>query len=184
MFLLLSKHSDNQDTLLKELNQSLNKDFKDLALSDAFKHAITLFITPEIITTPFQGQPELECHDCLRRFSNVDPDCTNHFLKVFRVRIIEHNLRVVSKYYQRISLRRLQELTNLSGEELERHLSDMSFSGDLLLKIDRPSGIVSFQANRSAEEILTEWSGDISKMLSLMESTCHLINRENMVHKG
>lgn len=184
LFLLISKHTDAQSALLTQINQSLNKEFKEHALSDAFKHVLQLFITTEIIITPFNGQSELESHNCLSRFANVDIDCAAEFLKLFRVRIIEHNLFVVSKYYQRISLRRLQELTKLPADELEYHLSDMSFSGDLKLKIDRPAGIISFQVKRTPEQILTEWSGDIGKMLSLMESTCHLINRENMVHKA
>ncbi len=182
--MLLSKYSESQSSLLKQINQSLNKEFKELHVSEAFKSVLQLFATMEIITTPFSGQHELESHDSLKRFTNIDPDCAHHFLKLFRVRIIEHNLRVVAKYYQRISLRRLQALTNLQAAELEFHLSDLSFSGDLILKIDRPAGIVSFQSKRTPEQILTEWSGDISKMLSLMESTCHLINRENMVHKA
>jgi hypothetical protein len=33
-------------------------------------------------------------------------------------------------------------------------------------------------------QVLTEWSADIGQLLHLMEATCHLINRENMVYKA
>ena len=68
-------------------------------------------------------------------------------------------------------------------EILEQHLGDLSVSGDAYVKIDRPAGIVSFRSPRQPAEVLSDWSSDIGKLLSLMETTCHLINRENMVYK-
>jgi 26S proteasome regulatory subunit N5 len=34
-----------------------------------------------------------------------------------------------------------------------------------------------------AEETLSDWGSDISELLHLVEKTCHLINKENMLHK-
>lgn len=161
----------------------LTTTFKEAAVSSAVSGALNLFSKDEIIVTPFPGQDSVENHSCFRAFLAVNGDIAQYFIHEFRNRIIEHNLRVVAKYYQRVSLARLQQLVSLSADDLESHLSELSFTGDLTLKIDRPSGIVSFKPLRSSEEILTEWSGDIAKMLNLMEATCHLINRENMVHK-
>jgi len=31
--------------------------------------------------------------------------------------------------------------------------------------------------------VLQDWASDISKMLSLVETTCYLINKETMMHK-
>lgn len=53
----------------------------------------------------------------------------------------------------------------------------------LYVKIDRPSGVVSFQQPRSAEEVLSDWSSDLGKLLGILEATTHLIHRETMVHK-
>ncbi len=162
----------------------LTTDWKDLGVNKLYTHALHLFTTDEIIVTPFQGQQEFEQSECLFLYDNSETQFSKHFVDQFRKCVIEHNLRVVSKYYKRIRLSRLAELTNLLPEQLERHLSELSFSGDILLKIDRPNGIVSFEVKRSPEEVLSEWSSDISKMMQLMETTCHLINRENMVHKA
>ena len=34
-----------------------------------------------------------------------------------------------------------------------------------------------------ANEIINEWSSKISSLLGLIDNTCHLINRENMIYK-
>ena len=57
-----------------------------------------------------------------------------------RLRVTEHNLLVVSKYYARIRLGRLAELLDLPPAEAERHLSDMVVAGAVAAKIDRPAG--------------------------------------------
>jgi len=50
-------------------------------------------------------------------------------------------------------------------------------------KIDRPAGLVTFAPKVSPEETLSAWSSDLGSLLSLVERTCHLINKENMLHK-
>ena len=49
--------------------------------------------------------------------------------------------------------------------------------------MDRPAGIVTFAPKASAEETLSAWSSDLGALLGLVEQTCHLIHKENMVHK-
>jgi hypothetical protein len=53
----------------------------------------------------------------------------------------------------------------------------------LYLRIDRPAGIVTFARPQTAEAVLSDWSASIASLLHLTETTCHLINRENMVYK-
>ena len=74
-------------------------------------------------------------------------------------------------------------MLGLDLDQLEQFLGEMSSSGDIYVKIDRPAGIVSFLQPRSPDTVLGDWAADISSLLGLMEATCHLINRENMVHK-
>lgn len=84
------------------------------------------------------------------------------------------------------------------------------FRAQLYARIDRPAGIISFAPPKSPNELLNEWSSDIGErsahpfihessvggstctyvlclrtgsLLNLVESTCHLIHKENMVHK-
>jgi len=53
----------------------------------------------------------------------------------------------------------------------------------VVAKIDRPAGLVTFAPKVSPEETLSAWSSDLGSLLSLVERTCHLINKENMLHK-
>jgi 26S proteasome regulatory subunit N5 len=176
-FVLVSKFDNHQVDLVHRL-----KALKDISvLHPVYGRALQLFSTKEIIPSPFGDQDRFEKHACLSRFGDADTE--KHFVDLFRKRVIQHNLRVVAGYYRRIRFQRLCELLGLDLEQLEMHLSELASSGDSYLKIDRPSGIVCFGEPRAAAGILSDWASDIGKMLNLMESTCHLIRRENMVHK-
>ena len=89
---------------------------------------------------------------------------------------MEMNARVISKYYKRIRLERMSVLLAVGRDELEKILSDMVSENALYCKIDRPMGIVSFVKNQSPEAV--------SKMLTLIDQTCHLIAKENMVNQA
>eukprot|EP00954_Amorphochlora_amoebiformis_P019597 1333659-Amorphochlora_amoeboformis.AAC.1 len=56
-------------------------------------------------------------------------------------------------------------------------------SKQLHAKIDRPAQIVTFARKKTANEVVDEWSSDVSKLLALVETTCHLINKEIMINK-
>lgn len=183
IFVLLSKFDNHQSDMMHRVKQQLNTLFKNVAMDSSFGAVLNLFTTDEIIVRPFHGQDIIEAHPCLGKISNLQPDIVSHFVKQLGDRVVQHNLRVVSKYYKRIRIERLCVLLSLDAETLEAYLSDMSSAGDMYLKIDRPAGTVSFQKHVEPDEMLSDWSSDIGKMLQLMEATCHLINRENMVYK-
>ncbi|KAE8809397.1 26S proteasome non-ATPase regulatory subunit 12 [Hordeum vulgare] len=101
-----------------------------------------------------------------------------------KLRIIEHNILVVSKYYSRISLKRLADLLCLSLQEAENHISDMVNSKALIAKIDRPMGIVSFWTAQDSNGVLNSWASNLEKLLDLVEKSCHQIHKETMIHKA
>ncbi|KAF8531920.1 26S proteasome non-ATPase regulatory subunit 12 [Gautieria morchelliformis] len=86
-------------------------------------------------------------------------------------RVIEHNIRVISHYYSRIRVARLQTLLDLSTQQTEETLSRLVVSGSIWARIDRPAGVVSFREKRSAEDVMNEWSLDMSKLLGLVEKS-------------
>lgn len=100
-----------------------------------------------------------------------------------RLRVIEHNLAVVSGYYTRITTARLAQILDLTPAEAEQHLSDMVVSGALAAKVDRPAGVVRFGAARGPGAALNAWSGNIGRLLVLVEKTCQQIQKESQVHK-
>jgi 26S proteasome regulatory subunit N5 len=63
---------------------------------------------------------------------------------------------------------------------LEKEIATMVSDGSVYAKIDRPKDIVRFSAPKNPEAVLTEWASDIDKLLHLVETTTHLINKENM----
>lgn len=64
---------------------------------------------------------------------------------------------------------------------LEREISVMVSEGAVYAKIDRPKDIVRFAAPKNPEAVLSDWARDIDKLLHLVETTTHLIDKENMV---
>ena len=97
---------------------------------------------------------------------------------------MQHNVRVVSKYYRQLSVARLANLLGLSEDDAERHVARMVSDSGLYCKIDRPAGVAVFAKPKPADEVLQDWASDIAKMLNLVEMTCHLINKEVMLHPG
>lgn len=182
-FLLASKFDNHQSDMMHRVKAQLSTLFKVLPLNDLYAEALRLFTTYEIIATPFPGQAVLEAHGSLSRSEHLSDESAEFFRQQLRDRVVQHNLRVIARYYKRIHSARLAELLGLTFEALEVHLSEIAAGGDLYLKIDRPAGIVSFHERPLPEQVLTEWSSDVGKMLQLMEATCHIINRENMVYK-
>ncbi|KAK4055717.1 proteasome regulatory particle subunit [Microbotryomycetes sp. JL201] len=102
--------------------------------------------------------------------------------QVLHDRVVEHNIRVISKYYTRITTKRLSELLDLDQAQTETFLSKLVSSKTVYAKIDRPAGTVSFQAPKTGDQVLNEWSSDVSKLMGLIDKTCHLIAKEHAVN--
>lgn len=98
-------------------------------------------------------------------------------------RMTEHNIFVISEHYTRITMARLSALLQLEMDATEKFLCDMVTSSALYAKIDRPAGIVVFQAAKTPNELLNGWATDISSLLDIMEECTHLIYKENIAHK-
>lgn len=74
-------------------------------------------------------------------------------------------------------MNRLCELLKLPAEQTEEYLSQLANNNALTVKIDRPSGIIHFSTKKAPSDILNDWAFDISKLMSLVNKTCHLINK-------
>lgn len=181
IFLLLSPWNNEQSDMMHRVRQLKDLSRPELA---AYREAVIARTTREIIPHPYPQQAILEVHPCMERGSCGGAAVGSHRRDLSHRRILQHNLRIVAGYYTRIHSKRLAEMLSLVPAVLEKELSEMASNGDAHVKIDRPSGIISFERQRAAEEILSDWGSDIAKMLNIMEGTCHLINREMMVHEA
>lgn len=144
----------------------------------SFKTLLTLLTTKEIIAWPLKQQA-----DWGEQTAGIfEGEEGKERLEDLHKRIVQHNIRVVSGFYTRISAERLAELLQLPADQMERLLSEMVSAKQLYAKIDRCVGRITFQKKQAPAEVLTEWASDISQLLTVVEKTCHLINKENMVH--
>jgi len=174
VFAILSPYNNEQSDVLARI--SLDKKLEKLPL---YKTLVTAFMTKEIINwnefKTFYGRE-------FQRFEIFNKESGQSW-EDLQKRIVQHNLRVIAGYYSRITMMRLSDLLGLSADETEKHISDLVVSKSIYAKIDRPAGIINFTRQKNPNDFLNDWASDISRLLSLMERTSHLIDRENMVHK-
>ncbi|XP_023765154.1 26S proteasome non-ATPase regulatory subunit 12 homolog A [Lactuca sativa] len=176
-YLVLSPHDPMQSSLL---NSTLED--KNLSEIPHFRSLLKQVITMEVVqwTSLWNTfKEEFENEKNMLGGSLGDKAAED-----LQERIIEHNILVVSKYYARITVKRLAELLCLTVEEAEKHLSDMVVSKALVAKVDRPLGIVCFQTAKDSNGILNSWAMNLEKLLDLVEKSCHQIHKETMVHKA
>ncbi|KAL9230553.1 hypothetical protein vseg_005891 [Gypsophila vaccaria] len=176
-YLALAPHDPMQSSLL---NSTLED--KNLSEIPKFKSLLKQLVTMEVILwTALWSEFEVEFDN---EKTSLGGALGEKAAEDLRQRVIEHNILVVSKYYSRISLKRLADLLCLSLKDAEKHLSDMVVSNALVAKIDRPMGIVCFQAIKDSNEVLNSWSMNLERLLDLVEKSCHQIHKETMVHKA
>jgi 26S proteasome regulatory subunit N5 len=91
-------------------------------------------------------------------------------------------MRVMAKYYTRIYTKRMANLLDLSEDETEEFLSNLVINKTISGRIDRLSGIVTFENEKNPNEMLNDWSHNLNKLMMSINKTTHLINKEEMVH--
>eukprot|EP00527_Entomoneis_sp_CCMP2396_P005363 CAMPEP_0198139216 /NCGR_PEP_ID=MMETSP1443-20131203/2565_1 /TAXON_ID=186043 /ORGANISM="Entomoneis sp., Strain CCMP2396" /LENGTH=480 /DNA_ID=CAMNT_0043801289 /DNA_START=38 /DNA_END=1480 /DNA_ORIENTATION=- len=189
-FLALSPYGNEQQDMMNHIAVG---NMAHLEQVPAFQQTIQVFLKKEIIQYPMAAQKELEQIGPIiqqqqqQSSSKMDDDdssasssLADHWHSVFRRRIIQHNIRIVAGYYKQITVPRLATLLQLDPATTELEISSMVSDGSVYAKIDRPASLVRFLAPKSPEAILTDWAADIDHMLRLVETTSHLINKENM----
>lgn len=183
LYIVLAKHDNEQSDLIHRI-------IKEKILQDlpSYKLVLERFTTPELINQAgFCEQFEQELRDGVEGspatevFTRTEEGNTRW--KDLRSRIVEHNIRIMAKYYTRIRLSRMAELLALSEAETEDCLSDMVVAGCVAAKTDRLEGIIDFSQQLDPLENLNEWSRNTNKLMDLVMKTTHLINKEEMVHK-
>lgn len=168
-----------QDNEQVDFMNRINEDTK-LEQVPHFKKLLTLFLTKELMRWP--NFEKIYKQDLDQVFTG-NADQKNELWKDLRKRVVEHNIRVISGYYSRISYTRISQLLDLPSNEAEKFIADLVTGKSIFAKIDRPKGIISFNKRKNPNEFLNEWSSNVGNLLDLIENTCHLIHRENMVHK-
>lgn len=184
LYLVLAPYDNEQADLTHRVLED-----KLLEEIPVYKELLRLFINSELIkwsglcdvyeTELKQGSAKYKATDVF------DPNTEEgqKRWKDLKSRVVEHNIRVMAKYYTRITLKRMAELLDLPVEETENFLSNLVVNKTVLAKTDRPAGVVSFTQSKDPNDVLNDWSNHLSTLMQLVNKTTHLINKEEMVHK-
>ncbi|KAI0080349.1 26S proteasome non-ATPase regulatory subunit 12 [Panus rudis PR-1116 ss-1] len=164
-YIVLAPHDNEQSDMLHRL-------FIDPVLTKLELHyaLVKCFTTPELMRWP---GIEAIYGPHLRKTSVFSSD---KLWEDLHTRVIEHNIRIVAKYYTRITLQRLTTLLDLTLAQTEETLARLVVSKTIWARIDRPAGIVNFRSSRSPEDVMNDWSSDMQRLLSLVEKTWMGVN--------
>ena len=178
-YVLLAPYDNEQSDLLHRIAS----DSRNAQIPEE-NQLLKLFTIPELMRWPIVSQrfgPHLSSTDVFSSEEDkTDPKAHTRWLDL-RKRVIEHNVRVIAKYYTRIQMSRLTQLLDLDDDETESYISKLVTAKTVYAKIDRPARVVSFAKVRGPDEVLNEWSGSMKSLLGLLERIDHLITKEEMM---
>lgn len=181
LYAILAPYDNEQSDLIHRVSQE-----KSLEEIPEYRKLLKAFTTAELISWNYvvtqyesvlrHGTPACLATDVFQ-FNTEDGEKR---WKNFKSRIVEHNIRIMAKYYSRIRLQRMSQLLNLSSDEAEEVLSYMVVNKTIWAKVDRLDGIVNFSAQKHPNETLNDWSRNLNTLMKLVGKTNHLINKEEM----
>uniref|UniRef100_A0A1A9VNB5 PCI domain-containing protein n=1 Tax=Glossina austeni TaxID=7395 RepID=A0A1A9VNB5_GLOAU len=176
LYSVLAPYDNEQSDMMAKLSK-----IKKLEEVPIYKEILRLFMSKELINFDTFN------HDFGTVLAENDmfQDNTKHGRKCIaelKDRLIEHNIRIIAMYYSRVHLKRMSELLNLPATRCEEYLSKLANSDTIRVKIDRPAEIVYFTTKKSASDVLNNWANDVNQLMSLVNKTCHLINKEECIH--
>lgn len=177
MYVILSPYGNEQSDLVAHLRQE--KKLKDIPV---FQEILQIFTVIEVM--PWNTFETTFGHTLRNTsvFSAASAESVARF-EDLKKRVVEHNIRVMAKYYTRITIQRLSQLLDLNEEQTEKNLSALVVSKTVFAKIDRPSGIISFRERQDPNDVLQEWSNGITTLMQQVDKASHLITKERMLHK-
>jgi len=158
---------------------------KLLSSSDTASKLDSTFVRP----TPVDGEVRITNDDKETGLmgTGASAECCAEWARLFRIRIAEHNVQVVSKRYGMITSARLSQMLCLSLEDTEfvvcTMVSDKKRKENIYARVDRPNGIVSFLKPKGTDDVLQAWSGKLEEMLKLVDASCFLIEKEETLQK-
>ncbi|XP_034936172.1 26S proteasome non-ATPase regulatory subunit 12 [Chelonus insularis] len=175
LYLVLAPHEPEQADLTHRLLAD-----KLLEEIPTYKELLRLFVNPELIK--WSGLCEI--YERTLRATEVFSSSTEEGRKRWtelRNRVVEHNIRIMAKYYTKITLTRMAELLDLPVDETEACLCKLVETGVISARTDRPAGVVRFTGTQEPAALLDAWAASLSKLMSLVNHTTHLIHQEEML---
>ncbi|KAF4667934.1 26S proteasome non-ATPase regulatory subunit 12 [Perkinsus chesapeaki] len=182
LYLLLSPYSNEQSDSLYKLRDAEKKRLESVPV---YSELLDSFLAEELVPTPVPNEDVIKAY---KVFNDAAADKEPEYLggeerwNLFRKRVVQHNIvKVAAVYYTRIHTTSLAKMIGVSVDETEKEVCELVTGGFLAAKIDRPAGIVRFGKRLTTTQRLDKWGSDIHSLLDLVESTGHLIAKEQMI---
>ena len=152
------------------LNELLLKYKKELDLDEHILYIVEKRLSDDIILINNNLFNKFKDYEIFKQ--NTD------LIKLFRKYWIQHDLSLFGKFFAKIHIQRIHEMTLIPPDEIEKEISDMVVNNYIFAKIDRIEKIVNFRKKTDHYDVLDNFNYDMDNMLKKIEETCHLINKE------
>jgi len=190
LYIVLSRHDNEQSDLMQRI-----KLIPQLDQIPEYKSLLAIFLKQEIIfwknvilrdygnfLRSEVGKAENGWKFMFQQVFGNDISGQKRF-DLFHKCVGEHNVRMIAKYYTRISFDRMAKLLEFSIEEMETFVCKLIADGVIVgVKIHRPSRIINLRTRRQNLDILDDWGSNIRKLTDTLNKVSHLIIKEEMVH--
>ena len=152
------------------LNELLIKYKKELDKNNHILYIVEKRLSDEIII--IDGK-------LFNRFKDFEIFVKNpDLIKLFRKYWIQHDLSLFEKFFAKIHIKRMSEMTSVPVDEIENEIADMVVNNYIFARINRIEKIVNFRKKTDHHDDLDNFNYDMDNMLKKIEETCHLINKE------
>ncbi|KAL7718918.1 26S proteasome non-ATPase regulatory subunit [Entamoeba marina] len=175
MYLICAKYCPEKKDLMNRL-----KDIRLMETLPLYLDVLQRFLTDEVIDSKrlIELYGGLYQNECLIHMQIELEEIQKQLL----LQVTHHNIRVIAKYYQNITISRFAQLLCITEEELEKQICVLVNAKHIYAKINRLDGVISFIKTKDPREVLGVWADDIDQLLTLVNDTCFLIETEKMVH--
>ena len=156
------------------LNELIIKYKKELDVNKNILYVVEKRLSDDII---------LIDNNLFNRYKDFDIFINNEdLLKLFRKYWIQHDLSLFEKFFGKIHIERISQMTLVPDDEIENELADMVVNNYIFARINRIEKIVNFRKKTDHHDVLDNFNYDMDNMLKKIEETCHLINKEYLKH--
>lgn len=173
MFLSLCPLEQETTEMFRELEKSYKH---DLEANKLMQNLVKIRLSDDVIRIT----PEFINEFSHMKLFEPDGDINGIHRNLFRKYLIQHNLAIFQKYFSQVKLQRISEMIGIDINEVEQELADMCILKHIYAKINRINLTVNFKPKQDTADKLNEMNFNLNKMLEVIETTCHLIHKENL----
>jgi 26S proteasome regulatory subunit N5 len=97
--------------------------------------------------------------------------------------LVQHDIRIISKYYGQLTISRVSELLRVEREDCEEEICSLNNRHVICCRIDRIDGVIDFKPIENEQLLLKNWNESINGILDHVDVVSNLIHRERKIFK-